>query len=181
MCNLTSISSLHETIGVALDSIYGSNLELHTQLPPRELTTKALEHLDLLEHQRYENAHFATLHPNADLESWPPEKFQAEAQVLLLSLYYDRTVMVVSAPTLMTVLEQATNDASVDIPSGIMRDTALSVLKRDWEAIKEFRSILSAILRFARPFLRANAVWWVCNFTGMHSSIFPHRKVSSHL
>ncbi|KAH6871634.1 fungal-specific transcription factor domain-containing protein, partial [Thelonectria olida] len=163
----SQIISLHETIGVALDSIYGSNLELHTQLPPRELTMKALEHLDLLEHQRYQNAHFATLNPNSDLESWSPDKFQSEAHVLLLSLYYDRTVMIVSAPTLMTVLEQATNDGSGDIPSGIIRDTAVSVLKRDWEAIKEFRRILSAILRFARPFLRSNAVWWVCNFTDL--------------
>lgn len=158
--------SLHQIVGITLDSIYSSNIGA-TQMQPRDLTLKAIELQDQLERWRDHNAHFAILSSKSDLSSWSADMFQPEAHVILLSLFYYRTVMLVSTPVLMAVLEQVTNPASGSELSGMLRDVSASVLKRDWEAIRRFQKTLSAILRNARPFLKANAVWWVCNFTAL--------------
>ncbi|KAI5456893.1 hypothetical protein BGZ63DRAFT_494952 [Mariannaea sp. PMI_226] len=158
------------TIGLAMDSIYGSNLELHIQLSSRSLTTKTIEYMEFLEHQWHQNEYFVTLGPMEDLESWTPEKLESEAHAILLSLYYYRTTMIVSAPALMMALEHATNDVVLD-SSTIMRETLVSVLKRDWKAVTEFQKLLAAILRLSRPFLQHNAAWWLCNFTALTISL----------
>ncbi|KAK7414051.1 hypothetical protein QQX98_007083 [Neonectria punicea] len=128
---------------------------------------KTVELLDKLEQWRGHNTHFAILNSKSDIDSWSPETFQAQAHVLLLSIYYYRNIMLVSAPILMATLEQVTNHASGDDAPSMLKDISASVLRRDWKAIQEFQRILSAILRRSRVFLKGNAVWWVCNFTAL--------------
>ncbi|KAH7137352.1 fungal-specific transcription factor domain-containing protein [Dactylonectria estremocensis] len=158
--------SLHDIVGDTLETIYSANIG-SSQMPPKDATLKAISLFDQLEKWRDHNIHFPIITAATDVGSWSADTFQQEAHAVLLSLFYYRTVVLVGTPVLMAILEQVTSSAAGGDLSGMLKDVAASVLKRDWEAIREFQTLLSAILRRARPFLKSNAVWWVCNFTAL--------------
>ncbi|KAF7554467.1 hypothetical protein G7Z17_g2898 [Cylindrodendrum hubeiense] len=103
--------SLHQIVGITLETVYSANIG-STQMQPRDLTLKAVELLDQLEQWRDHNAHFVILSSKSDLASWSADMFQPESHVILLSLFYHRTIMLVSTPVLMAVLEQVINPTS---------------------------------------------------------------------
>ncbi|KAH7133718.1 fungal-specific transcription factor domain-containing protein [Dactylonectria macrodidyma] len=158
--------SLNDIIGDTLETIYSANIGSN-QMPPKDAMLKAISLFDQLEKWRDHNIHFPIITAAANVGSWSADTFQQEAHAVLLSMWYYRTVVLISTPVLMAILEQVTSSAAGGEMSGMLKDVAVSVLKRDWEAIREFHTILSTILRRARPFLKSNAIWWVCNFTAL--------------
>ncbi|KAJ9134261.1 C6 transcription factor [Pleurostoma richardsiae] len=160
------LTSLHEIMGITVESIYGSNIGSPSDLLPGDLTAKTIELLFRLQKWRDSISPFCILGPKSDLSTWPASRFQSERYMLLLSIYYHKTMMLASAPVLMAVLERATDYAAADdaATAGILQDASVPVLKSDLHAIREYQRIASSILRHRPAFFKSNAVWWVCNF-----------------
>lgn len=168
-------------MGISVDSIYGCNIGSPSDLAPGDLIAKTIELLSRLGQWRDGISPFGILSQKSDLNTWCAAEFHTERYVLLLSIYYYKTVMLASGPVLIAVLERAIDPAADGAAVGILQDTSASVLKSDLQALKEFQRIIRGILQHDRPFFKRNAVWWVCNFTGMLPQ--QHRPVlcqSSH-
>ncbi|KAK1765888.1 C6 transcription factor [Phialemonium atrogriseum] len=157
--------SLHEIMGISIDSIYGCNIGSPSDLAPGDLIAKTIELLSRLGQWRDGISPFGILSQKSDLNTWCASKFHTERYMLLLSIYYYKTVMLASGPVLIAVLERAVDPAADGAAVGILQDASASVLKSDLQALKEFQRIIRGILQHDRPFFKRNAVWWVCNFT----------------
>lgn len=160
---------MHEIVGVAIDSIYAANIGSPSDLAPGDLTAKTIGLLLRLEEWRHKLTPFDILKPSSDLGSWSSSKFHTERYVLMLSIFYHKVVMIISWPVLMTALDRTTNRKSVEMnDSSILQSTFVSVIKQDLQAIQEFQILIEWSLRRDPGFFKRNAVWWVCNFTGMY-------------
>ncbi|KAK9451824.1 C6 transcription factor [Limtongia smithiae] len=161
------LSSLQEIIGTAVESIYDCNIGLPSELGLGSLTVKTIELLSQLAQWREKIGPRGILSTQVDLDSWDVAEFQSKCYMLLLSVYYYRTIMLVSGPVLMAVLDRRVTEQDSDdsYATGFLRDATGSVLRSDLQAVKEFGRILECLLRRDSAFFKRNAAWWVCNFT----------------
>lgn len=112
------VSSLHQIMGKAVESIYGSNIGGLSELEPREFVSRTMDLVFQLQAWRasIQPSSFSIWPPPENEQSdsmynWSTSKFQSERYSLCLSVYYYKTMMIVCAPLLMRVLEEVTDSA----------------------------------------------------------------------
>ena len=168
--------SLHEIMGVALDSIYDSNVSTSNHCSLNDLIAKTLNLSLRLEQWRDSKLEFGLIGSNLSFDSWSADTFAAERHSILVSVFYYRTVLLIHGSLLMTALELATS-GSQEIAPTLIQDTIRSLLKRDLLAVKDFHHLVRGLLSHDRPFFITNAIWWTCNYGGelSPSKGYPNR------
>lgn len=152
-------------MGVALDSIYDSNISTSTRLSLPDLISKTL-HISLrLEQWRNTNMPMGPIDTSVDFSSWAPGSFDSERNRILTSIFYYRTAILIHGPVLMHVLELATNGSS-NVSTTVLQDTVTSLLKSDFAAVTGLHYLIRGIIRYNRSFLKCNPIWWTCNYAG---------------
>lgn len=160
---------LHEIVGFAIDSIYAANIGLPSDLKPGDLTAKTIELLLRLEDWRQGLNPFDILKSSSELSSWSSSNFHTDRYILMLTIFYHKAVMIISWPVLVTVLDRTVNRQGANVgDTSILQSTFLSVIKQDLKALREFQVLMEWTLQRDPGFFKRNAVWWVCNFTGMY-------------
>ncbi|PHH69692.1 hypothetical protein CDD83_5647 [Cordyceps sp. RAO-2017] len=155
--------SLHEILGMTVDSIYSANISSSSRLALGELVAKTVDLSWRLEQWR---DGVGGISPNADFTSWSAAAFDSERYAILLSIFHYRSMMLMHGSLLMRVLERVTGSGQ-DASSGALQDAALSLLRNYLRAIREWLRLISGILRHRRSFLNGNAVWWTSNYMSM--------------
>ena len=157
-------------MGVALDSIYDSNISTSTRLPLTDLISKTL-HISLrLENWRRANMPSGPIDPSVDFSSWDQSMFDSERNRILTSIFYYRTAILIHGALLMHVLELATG-GSDDVSCTVLQDSVTSLLKSDFAAVTGLHHLIRGIFQHNRPFLKSNPIWWTCNYAGGFTKI----------
>lgn len=153
-------------MGLAVDSIYGSNLGSLSKQTLQDLIAKTTELLFRLHKWKSHIEPFRVLGFESDLSHWSASEFQSERYTLMLSIYYHKTAMLACAPLLTVVLERATDCSATSnaSPNEVFFDLACPLMKRELRSISELQRILKGLLRHQPSFFKRNAAWWVCNF-----------------
>lgn len=160
-----SLRSLHEIMGITVESVYGSNISSSSCLSLEELVARTLDLSLRLGRWRNSGMAVGIIASNVDFNRWSPSLFDVERNSILTSIFYYRTVLLVHGSLLMVILEMATNGAA-EVSSGILQDTVQSLLKNDFVAVTEFHHLIRGILQHKPSFLKRNAIWWTCNYAG---------------
>ncbi|KAI9151262.1 c6 transcription factor [Paramyrothecium foliicola] len=162
---------LHEIMGVAVDILCNSNIDLSSGSTIEELFPKTMELTLRLERWRQDVAPFSIItFGDLDSDSWSDSEFQAQRDSLLLSIFYHRTVLLVHGTLLTTTVETYSRHKS-SASSSILQDNVISLLKIDFAAVTEFERLIRTILSKCPSFLRRHAIWWTCNYAALTTSL----------
>ncbi|KND92065.1 Oleate activated transcription factor 3 [Tolypocladium ophioglossoides CBS 100239] len=164
------IISLHEIMGTTVDSIYSSNISSSSRLALGDLVAKTIDLSWRPEQWRQSVAPAGIITSNADFSTWSPRAFEKERYKIMLSIFHYRTMMLFHGSLLMRVLERVTSSGQ-DASSGVLQDSALSLLKNYLLALKEWLQLIQNIVCHRRSFLTCNAVWWTCNYMMLSTCI----------
>ena len=94
----------------------------------------------------------------------------SDAFSVMISLHYHRISLLVHGAIVMRSLEYVSTTGP-DFLAGIAGDTITSLLQRDLAAARDTHHIICDILQHRRGFLERTALWWICNYSGMCTSL----------
>ena len=154
-------------MGVALDSIYDSNISTSTRTPLADLISKTLQLSLRLESWRRTNMPAGPIDTSLDFSSWDQSTFDSERNRILTSMFYYRTAILIHGSLLMHVLELATGGSS-EVACTVLQDSVTSLLKSDFAAVTGLHHLIRGILQYNRHFLKSNPIWWTCNYAGRY-------------
>jgi len=152
-------------MGVVLDSVYGSNIDPSSSIKTEELLGKTLELSLRLEKWRGSTSPRSILEADVNFSSWTESDSEGQRNSILLSIFYYRTVLLVHGCLLMSILEVATRKDQQAV-SGVLKNTAASLLKDDLTATNNFCHLIRGLLAYSPTFFKNNAIWWTCNYAG---------------
>ncbi|KAI1042350.1 hypothetical protein LB505_012307 [Fusarium chuoi] len=70
----------------------------------------------------------------------------------------------------MSILEAATRKGQQAV-SGVLKNTAASLLKDDLTALNNFCHLIRGLLAYSPAFFKSNAIWWTCNYAALTISL----------
>lgn len=162
---------MHEITGACLEKLYLSNVGSVTELSDEEIfneTTSLSLRLDAWKEK---------LHPfnivDANFGDWATALPDSENLTIVLSLHYQRTVLLVHGGLLMRAIDSLasngnTGGSMVNRPGA---DMARALLKRDMLAARDLHGMVTHILQKKPGFLERNASWWICNYAAFTLSL----------
>ncbi|KAI1027023.1 hypothetical protein LB504_008086 [Fusarium proliferatum] len=165
-----NIVMLHGIMGVAMESVCGSNIDPSSSLNAEELLGKTLELSLRLEKWRSSTSPGCILESDVNYSPWTEGDFEAQRNTILLSIFYYRTVLLVHGCLLMSILEAATRKGQQAV-SGVLKNTAASLLKDDLTALNNFCHLIRGLLAYSPAFFKSNAIWWTCNYAALTISL----------
>jgi hypothetical protein len=150
-------------MGACLDSVCDSNIDTSCHISIESLVGKTLELSLRLERWRNDALPFTIVTSETDMDSWSAGMFNAQRKTILLSICYYRTVLLIHGTLLLTVLEIATSTSHIGLPP-VLQDAVRSLLRSDFDAVREFGNLIRALLSHNPAFFKRNAAWWTCNY-----------------
>ena len=155
-------SSIHELMGEALASLHGFNLSSSSPLEFRELVQLTMK----ISLQLKDWDASGLIRSTTVLADWSASDFENARHIVLLTIFYNRSVLLANSPLLTSSLKMATS-GSKDVSSTILQEIVKSLLKDDFDAASKLHHLISSILLANKSFLRCNAIWWTCNYAGI--------------
>ncbi|RGP81151.1 c6 transcription factor [Fusarium longipes] len=165
-----NIVTLHEIMGVTMESVCGSNIDPSSSIKTDKLLAKTLELSLRLEKWRSSISPRSILESDVDFSSWTESDIEAQRNSILLSIFYYRTVLLIHGCLLMSALEAATSKDQQAV-SGVVKNTAASLLKDDFVATNNFSHLIRSLLTYSPTFFKNNAIWWTCNYAALTISL----------
>ncbi|RFN54496.1 c6 transcription factor [Fusarium flagelliforme] len=165
-----NIVILHGIMGIVLESICGSNIDPSSSIKTDELLGKTLELSLRLEKWRGSTSPRSILEADVSFSSWTESDIEEQRNSILLSIFYYRTVLLVHGCLLMSILEVATRKDQQAV-SGVLKNTAASLLKDDLVATNNFCHLIRGLLASSPTFFKSNAIWWTCNYAALTISL----------
>lgn len=162
---------MHEITGACLEKVYLSNVDSVTDLSNEEIlyeTTSLSLRLDSWK----ESVHpFAIV--GANFGDWATTSPESENLNLVLSLHYQRTVLLVHGGLLMHALDSLslTGNTGGSIVNRPGADMAWPLLRRDLTAARDLHGMITHILQKKPGFIERNASWWICNYAAFTLSL----------
>lgn len=145
--------------------MYLSNIGSVRELSTEGLLSQVLNLSIKLDAWKDGDTSFGILRATSGFGDWIPPSQEAENCAIALSLHYHRIVLLVHGAVVMRALECL----SADGPSfsGITADMVKSVLGRDLVAAQDIHHVICEIVQNRPGFLKDNALWWICNYSGV--------------
>lgn len=98
--------------------------------------------------------------------NWVAPSEDAERLAIILSLHYHRVVLLVHGAILMRSLECLIT-VGPQFLSGVTGDTIVAMLRRNLVAARDTHYVICEVLQKRLGFLETNALWWICNYSGV--------------
>ncbi|UPK95844.1 hypothetical protein LCI18_006779 [Fusarium solani-melongenae] len=165
-----NIVMLHGIMGVVMESVCGSNIDPSSSIKTDQLLGKTLELSLRLEKWRSSTSPRSILESDVNFSSWTESDIEAQRNSILLSIFYYRTVLLIHGCLLMSTLEAATRKDQQAV-SGVLKNTAASLLKDDFTATNNFCHLIRGLLAYSPTFFKSNAIWWTCNYAALTISL----------
>lgn len=145
--------------------MYGYNIETHTEMPTSELLVGRLQLSWELEKWRENTSSFPGILSDAQLAQRSPTSYDSIRFQLSLSIFYYQTLLLVNAPLLIRVLNEALKDRHNDRDFMLLLESAIPAIKTDLLSAQQLQRIIEAIAMNSEQFVDRNALWYICNYT----------------
>lgn len=160
-----SSSTLQFITSSAVEKMYDYNIESLAEISTQELLGGRLQLSWELEKWRESTSSFVNIISDVHLAQWMSTSYDAIRFQICLSIFYYRTVLLVNAPLLLRVLNEALKDGHDDKEFMLLLESAIPAFKTDFLAAQQLQRIIEAIATCSEQFIERNALWYICNYT----------------
>lgn len=163
---LTSGSCIHSIQSSAVEKLYDYNIDGPSQCSPRDVMAARLDLTMQLDEwcQSLEDP-MEVIEYCAGLWRWHPK--DPRRWSVILSTYYYFTKLLINAPVLTMALAEAQKHWPWDIPSSMLHDSVIQVLRDNLKSGKNLQKLVRGICLDGRPFIQENALWFLCNYSSI--------------